>query len=227
MLYVEEYIQNSIDAKQKHLAIKISKELCDFLNVLDKDGLLREKLSGSILEKRHIIVEAQKNNDAIIATFNKFYQFYLTDKREVYLEFMRSNGFTDIDLMHLLHSQMIFNFLANMEMIKNLFSFILKDSSSADTLGSLFGKKGIACSHGGRLVAQRLDVKLRNALSHFTFNEDGKYICYYEYKRKGQTILPNEGKILSADLLGKTIEVSLLKALLGCLIADWYNLTPL
>jgi hypothetical protein len=229
MLYVEDYIHNSVHAENRQLAIEISKELSNLLRVLDQNGYLREKLSGTITENRQIIVEAQRNNDSILAAFNKYYDFYFKlGKREKYLEFMRNNGFTDIELGHLLHSQMIFVFLANMEIFKNLFNLILRESSSSNTLGHLFGNKGILCNSiiEGKTVAQRLDIELRNALSHYTFTEEGKSICYYaySYNKEKQSIVLKQGKILSTDLYQKTIEVSLMKAILGCLIADWYNL---
>ena len=143
---------------------------------------------------------------------------------------MRGNGFTDLDLMHLLHSQLIFVFLANMEIFKNFLNLILKDSSSANTLGYLFGKNGILTKQtkAGSEVSKRLDIDLRNALSHYTFAEKGAFIHYYSYKMEKQpirTIRLHESKIHSTELLEKTIEVSLMKAILGCLIADWYALT--
>jgi hypothetical protein len=235
MLYVDDYIQNSVNDEDKSIAIELSKELSDLLKALEKDGLLREKISGTMLERRHIIIEAQKNNDAILATFNKYYNLYFKlEQREKYVDFMRSNGFTDLDLMHLLHSQMIFAFLANMEIFKNFINLILKDSCES-TLGYLFGKRGVLTNiivegkivsqrPEGRAIASRLDIQLRNAFSHFTFTEEGKNICYYTHHKEKDTIVLEQRQIPSTDLYKKTIEVSLMKAILGCLIADWYNL---
>jgi len=235
MLFVDDYIQNLVNADDKSIAIELSKELSDLLWALEKDGLLREKLSGTILEKRHIIIEAQKNNDAILATFNKYYNLYFKlEQREKYLDFMRNNGFTDLDLMHLLHSQMIFIFLANMEIFKNFINLILKDSCES-TLGYLFGKGGVLTNiivegkivsqrPEGRAIASRLDIQLRNAFSHFTFTEEGKNICYYTHHKEKDNIVLEQRQIPSTDLYKKTIEVSLMKAILGCLIADWYDL---
>ena len=217
-----------IALKSKPLAIEISKELSKLLETLERKGLLREKLSGSAEERRQIIVEAQRNNDAILAAFNKYYNFYFKiEKRERFLEFMRGNGFTDFDLMHLLHSQLIFAFLANMEIFKNLLNLILIDSSSENTLGHLFGKNGII-SNQAIEVSKRLDIELRNALSHYTFIEEGAFIRYYNYKIEKhpiRIIKLHEYRIHSTELLSKTLEVSLMKAILGCLIADLYDLT--
>ena len=76
----------------------------------------------------------------------------------------------------------------------------------------------------GEVVSKRLDIELRNALSHYTFMEEGAYICYYSYNKEKQTTVLEQGKIQSTELFGKTQEVSLMKAVLGCLIADWYDL---
>jgi hypothetical protein len=229
MLCVDDYILNHVNSATRPLAIQISTELSDLLVELDKEGLLRKKLSGTIEEQRQIIVEAQWNNDKILAALNKFYDFYFKlDKREKYLEFMKNNDFTDIDLMHLLHSQMIFAFLSNMEAFKNLLNLILKDSSSDYTLGRLFRENGILTKNARvqcALVSKRLDIELRNAFSHYTFIEKGEIIHYYSYRRdkESKSIKLIEGKIESPTLLEKTLEVSLMKAILGCLIADKYG----
>jgi hypothetical protein len=232
MLCVDDYILHYVDSAARPLATQISIELSNLLVELDKEGLLRKRLYGTVEEQRQIIVEAQRNNDKILAALNRYYTFYFKlDRREQYIEFMKSNGFSDFDLMHLLHSQMIFAFLSNIEAFKNLFNLILKDSSSEYTLGRLFGRKGIL-TKGARiqsaLVSKRLDIELRNALSHYTFIEKGEIIHYYSYLRdkESKSIKLVEGKIESPTLLQKTLEVSLMKAILGCLIADWYNVSP-
>lgn len=225
MLCVEEFIQNNVTKEAKPLAVKISKELSDLLNILKKNGLLRDKISGEIGERRDIIVEAQRNNDAILSSFNKYYAYYFDlEKRNKFIDFMKSNGFNDIDIMHLLHSQLIFAFLSNIEIFKNLFNLILKDSSSKFTIGYLFGKEGLLTKHSDA-IANRLNIELRNAFSHYTFTEKGSLLCYYSYKKQGQAIKLIQGSINSNELLEKTLEVSLMKAILGCLIADRYGTT--
>jgi hypothetical protein len=227
---VEDFIQ-TLNSQAKTSAIEISKELSSLLQILEKKGVLREKLGGTLEEKRQIIVEAQRNNDAILAAFNKYYAFYFDlGKREKFLEFMRSNAFTDLELMHLLHSQLIFAFLVNMETFKNLLNLILKDSSSENTLGNLFHKKGILYSNAPEIVnaiAKRLDIDLRNALSHYTFTEEGPFIHYYSYKKEKQgktfVIKLSENRIKSTTLYEKNMEASLMKVILGCLIADMYG----
>jgi hypothetical protein len=110
-----------------------------------------------------------------------------------------------------------------MEMLKNFFNLILKNSSSEYTLGRLFCKNGLLTQHS-QTVSKRVDVELRNALSHYTFTEKGLFIHYYEYKKEKQTktVKLYEGRIKSSELYQKTIEVSIMKALLACLIADLY-----
>ncbi len=232
MSSVDDFIQTSVNSQTKPLAIEISKELYLLLQILGEKGLLREKLSGSIQEKRQIIVEAQKNNDAILGAIGKYFAFYVNlDQRKRYFEFMRSNGFSDLDLMHLLHSQLIFAFLANMETFKNLLNLVLKDSSIKNTLGKLFGKKGLLMTNAPEpcnALSKRLDIDLRNALSHYTFIEEGQFIHYYSYEeeKQGKAIVVRliENRIKSTTLYEKNMEASLMKAILGCLIADRYGI---
>jgi len=65
-----------------------------------------------------------------------------------------------------------------METLKNLLNLILKDSSSENALGNLFGKKGLLSRVAPELfnaLSKRLDIELRNALSHYTFTEEGAF----------------------------------------------------
>jgi hypothetical protein len=79
-----------------------------------------------------------------LAASNKFYDLLINrSKKADFLDLAHKHGFNDLDLMHLLHSQLIFAFLLNMKTFKNFIVLILEDSSSNHTLGSLFGKKGL------------------------------------------------------------------------------------
>jgi hypothetical protein len=229
MTLAEEYIQTYVQEIMRPSARELSSDLGKLLSILKAKGLLRKKLSGRIVEKREIIVEAERNADKILAASNKFYDLLLNkDKRAEFLEFTHKNDFTDLDLKHLLHSQLIFGFLLNMETFKNFLLLVLDGSSSHDTLGSLFGKDGTLIKQTketgeAKRVSERLDICLRNSLSHFAFKQDGQMICYYAYSKKGDITNLGEGKISSSELLAKIHEVSLMRALLGCLIADMYG----
>ena len=227
MTLVEEYIQTYVADIMKPYAREVSVDLENLLSALKRKGLLREKLSGRIGERREIIVEAEKNADKILASSNKFFDLFLNkDKRTEFLELTHKFNFSDLDLMHLLHSELIFAFLLNMETFKNFLLLVLDGSSSHDTLGSLFRKDGILMKQTkdeAKKVSERLDINLRNSLAHFAFKEDGAMICYYSYSKKDNVTNLCEGKISSSELLAKIHEVSLMRALLGCLIADMYG----
>jgi hypothetical protein len=231
MSSADDFIKNFVGEQAKPLAKEILNELSELLKILQEKGLLRERLSGTLQEKREIIVQAQKNNDAILAALNTYYAFYVElNKRQKYFEFMRSNGFDDLALMHLLHSQLIFAYLTNIETFKNYLNLILKDSTSDYTLGKLFGKNGLLSKSAPELtnnLSNRLDIELRNAFSHYTFIEEGPYIHYYSYKKDKKQepplIMLYENRIKSAALYERNMEVSLMKVILGCLIADKYG----
>jgi hypothetical protein len=226
---LEDYIQTFVSEAMKPYAKGVSIDLQNLLFALKAKGLLRKRLSGKVGERREIIVEAEKNADKILASSNKFYDLFLNnDKRVKFFELAYKYNFNDKDLSHLLHSQLIFAFLLNMETFKNFILLILEGSSSKDTLGSLFGKNGLLIiqtkdTGEAEKIAQRLDIPLRNSLAHFAFKEEGATICYYSYSKKGEATNLCLGRIQSSELLSKIHEVSLMRAILGCLIADLYG----
>lgn len=142
MRYVDEYIQNSIRKEHKLQAYDISEELWDLLKALDKRNLLRKKLRRAAEEMREEYVRIGKNSDRILASFNKFFDMYVDkDKRKRFFELAKEFGLTDKDLSHLLHVQLIFMFLLNVEMFKNFLIFVLRDIKPTETLGNLFMTK--------------------------------------------------------------------------------------
>ena len=201
------------------------------MKALDEKGLLRTKLRGTTSEeKRETYVLIEKNADRILASFNKFYDMYINEKkRERFFELTREFGFTDEDLMHLLHVQLMFTFLLNMETFKDFLIFILKNVSPRSTLGELLGKEGMLVKQTlgtgeAKKISERLDIELRNSLAHFTFREEEASIHCYDHKKRGNEWILKETEIESADLLRKTQEQSLLRAIFASVIADWYGL---
>jgi hypothetical protein len=202
------------------------------LKILDEKGFLRENLRGtSSEEKREIYVLVEKNADRILASFNKFCDVYMDEKkRKRFFELTRDFGFTEEDLTHLLHTQLMFAFLLNTEAFKNFLTFILKKVSPKSTLGDLLGgNEGILVKQTrdngeAEKISKRLDINLRNSLAHFTFREEEATICCYNHSKEGNEWSLKENKIKSSDLLQKTMETSLVRAILASVIADWYGL---
>lgn len=231
MRNVDEYISNSVDKSSQPHAYEIAEELWDLLKALDQKGFVRTRLRGATREeKRETYALIQKNADRILEAFNKFYDMYMNEKkRERFFELTKEFGFTDEDLMHLLHVQLMFTFLLNTEMFKNFFTFILKNVKPTATLGNLFGKEGTLAKQTlengeARKISKRLDIELRNSLAHFTFREVGASIhCYEHMKRNSEWVL-NEIEINSSDLFRKMQEQSLIRAIIASVIADWYAL---
>lgn len=155
------------------------------------------------------------------------------EKRSRFFELTKEFGFTDEDLSHFLHTQLIVSFLLNIEMFKNFLTFILKDVPPMKTLGKLFKRER---SEKGTLVkkteetgetpkiANRLNINLRNSLAHFMFREDGRTIYYYNHQKWGNFWALKEQKIDSTDLLREMQETNLLRTLLGIMIVGWYGL---
>jgi len=231
MRNVDEYVQTSVNKSSQLHAYEIAEDLWDLLKALDEKGFLRAELKGKTTqEKRERYVSIQRNADRILTSVNRFYDMYMNkEKRERFFGLTGEFGFADEDLMHLLHAQIVFAFLLNMETFKNFLTFILKDVCPTKTLGNLFKENGtlvqLTLENGeAKRISRRLDIDLRNSLAHFTFREEGATIYYYDHiKRESEWVL-KENKIESADLFKKMQEQSLIRAILGSLIADWYGL---
>ena len=231
MRNVDEYIQNNLNKSSQPHAYEIAEELWNLLEALQKKGFLREKLRGASGEKREVYLLAQKNADRILASFNKFFDLYMNSKkRQSFFDLTRAVGFTDEDLTHLLHTQLIFAFSLNMETLKNFLKLILTNKKPKSTLGDLFDQnKGILVKQTEETgeamkISERLDIELRNSLVHFTFREEGALICCYNHVKEGEAWVLKENKIKSSDLLQKVQETSLIRALLASVITDWYGL---
>lgn len=231
MRYVDEYIQNKVNKSVQSHAYEIAEELWDLLEALEKKGFVRESLRGTFEEKQSVCVSAEENADRILAAFNKFYDLYLNkEKSQRFFKFAEGLGFLDEDHMHLIHTQLIFAFLLNIETFKNFLMLVLKNISPKATLGDLFdensGKLIKATKESGEAekISRRLDIRLRNSLSHFTFREEGPTISCHYFSKEGKGWVLKENRIQSYELFNKIQEISLMRAIFGSLVVDWFGL---
>jgi hypothetical protein len=228
MLTVDEYVQIYVARPSQLQAYKIALELWDMLVALEKKGYVREELRGKrTFERRELLVTIASNADGIIASMNKFYGFFFQkEKNRKFVEMMRKNGLNDEDLFHVLNVQLVFDFLLESESFKNIVQLILQNISPKSPLGYLFDTLENATKKNGeaKRIADRIDIDLRNGLAHFSFREENQEIFYYKYEKKEGCWILKESHIESAKLLQKTREVSLMRALMGSIIPDWYVL---
>lgn len=224
--YVDEYIRTKVDKNRQLHAYETAKELWDFLEALDSRGLLRPSLRGEKGEgTRTNYIRVEMNADRILASFSKFYDMYIDDKkRKEFFKLAGGFGFTGEDLVHLLHSQLMFIFLLNTEMFKNWLTFVLKGIKPRTTLGQLFRKLIEQTQETGEAlrVAKHLDIDLRNSLAHFMFREDKSTIYYYDFMKDGKHWILKEQEIENFDLFDKMREHNLLRTLFALVITDWY-----
>ena len=134
---------------------------------------------------------------------------------------MRKYQFSDADLEHLLDVQLIFDFLLISESFRNLLISILKFRPIL-TLRQLFKELEKLTRKTGesQKIANRIDIDLRNSLSHFTFKEaEATIYCYNPVKKDNYWIL-KETKIKPSDLLEKIYSQSLMRRILFHIIVD-------
>ena len=227
MLNVDDYIQTYVRKSKQMEAYKIAIELWDLLLVLDKNGFVREKVSGDVLEKRGLHIAIAKNADKIIASFNKVYSLYFEEKKtEEFQEFMKHFGIYDYDLIHIINSQLIFDYLLDTESFKNILLFMLKGIKPRMPLGRLFTElqKITKDTSEAQKISNHININLRNSLAHFLFREENDTIFYYTHEKNGDWWTLKETPIKASELLDKSGEISLLRAILACMITDWYGL---
>lgn len=228
MLNVDEYVQTYVSKPNQLQAYNIALEIWDLLVALNEKGYVREQLRGKrTLENREMHVSIAKNADGILASLNKFYGLYFDEgKNHKFLDLMYQNGLLDNDLIHILNVQLIFDFLLDSESFKNILNLMLQNIKPKRTLGQLFSDLTDATQQTGeaKKITNRINVNLRNSLAHFLFREEGTKIFYYKQEEKEGCSTLKEFTIKSSELLEKTREVSLMRAILACMIVDWYAL---
>ena len=228
MLTVDDYVQKSVNRTNQLQAYKIALDLWDMLVVLEKKGFVREELRGKkAFERRDMHVSIASNADQILASLNKFFGCYFEKEKNLpFIDMMYKNGLKDEDLFHILNVQLIFDFLLDSESFKNLLQLMLQNVNPKSPLGTLFRTLENATQETGeaKKVIDRINVDLRNGLAHFLFKEERAKIFYYKHEKKEDCWILKESSLESAELLKKTQEVSLMRALMACIMADWYVL---
>lgn len=228
MHHIDKYIQRNIPKELHDYAYEVAEELWDMLLALDKKDRVKPSLRGAEKDFLEILMDSDK----IFKAFNKFFDIYMKeDKRKRFFELLKKEefGFTNEDLSYLLHSQMVFIFLAVTEMFKNTMVFVLKGIPPTSTLGRLFGSRGILAEETkqtgeAKRLANKINVDLRNALAHFMFRKVGKTMYYYDYEKDN-----NDWLLVRKEMdIGKLFEMSLrhntLNKLLVEMIPEWYGL---
>jgi hypothetical protein len=228
MHYVDKYIQKNIPKELHDYAYEVAEELWEMLLALDKKDRVKPSLRGAEKDFLEILM----GSDKIFKAFNKFFDIYMKkDKRKKFFELLKKEefGFTNEDLSYLLHSYMVFIFLAVTEMFKNTLVFVLNGIQPRSTLGGLFGSRGVLTretkeTSEDKKIAKKINIDLRNSLAHFMFRRVGKTMYYYDYKRDN-----NDWLLVRKEMdIGKLFEMSLrhntLNKLLVEMIPEWYGL---
>jgi len=224
MHHVDKYIQENIPRNLHDYAYETANELWSMLLALEKKKLVRPSLRGREKEFLQILMDT----DRIFKAFNKFFGIYMEiNKRDRFFELLRKEfGFNNEDFAYLLHSYMVFVFLAVTEMFKNTLVFVLKDISPKNTLGQLFGERGILIKKTAeaKKIGDKLNIELRNSLAHFMFQKKGKTMFYYQFKKDNEDWLFTKREIDISKLFETILRHNILNKLLVEMIPEWYGL---
>lgn len=137
-----------------------------------------------------------------------------------FAEHNKNYGFTEDCLAHLFLSEIISTFLRTTELFRNCFLMTLTEREgfySRMPLGQ-FLKNLEKVVPKSKVITQKIDVKLRNALAHGLFWLEGTVLNYYEDIK-----FERERSISIAHLWNKIHEHSKITQCLINFIADWYT----
>ena len=228
MHHVDKYIQKNIPKELQPHAYEVAKELWSLLLALEKKNRVKPSLRGTEKDFLEILMDSGK----ILKVFNEFFDIYMKeDKRKQFFELLEKEefGFTDEDFSYFLHSYLVFIFLAVTEMFKNTLIFVLKGIRPRDTLGRLFGEKGVLVKETketgeAKKIAEKINIDLRNSLAHFMFRRVGKTMCYYDYEKDNNDWSLVRKEMDSGELFEMILRHNTLNKLLVEIVPEWYGL---
>jgi hypothetical protein len=225
----------TLPKQDQPLVAKTLSELWDVFEDLEQKGHLRQNLRNG---KRKDFVEIIRTSNGLFEAFNMLFAIsdvkgeFVHRRNRKFVEQNREYGFNEERYAHLLLSESLSVFLRNVELFRSCFLFVLKTterpkSKRAKKKKGFYHKMGIGevlnqlvniCGSKGRKIKDRIDVKLRNGLTHELVWIDGLTIHYSE-----DVTFAKLGEIRLDDLWKKASDQSKLTQCLINLIPAWYS----
>jgi hypothetical protein len=234
MCPLDNWIKTLPKQDQPHVA-KMLSELWDVFEDLERKRHLRENLRNA---KRKDFVEIIRTSNGLFGAFNMLFAIpdvkgeFVHGRNRKFIEHNREYGFNEEKYVHLLLSESISVFLRNVELFRSCLLFVLKTAKrqknkKVEEESRFYHKMGIGellnqivniCGNKGIKIKDRIDVKLRNGLTHGLVWIDGLTMHYSE-----DVTFVKVGEIKLDDLWKKASDQSKLTQCLINLIPAWYS----
>jgi len=220
---VDEFIRK-LPIKEQKQALNVVETLDEIFDALSRENYLRDTLRGNV--ERTKFLNIMKNSNKLFAAYNMLFRVF--EKRGRSREFVKHNkpfGFYEDGLAYLFLSESIATVLRTSELFRNCFLFVLKTTKKRSkdgfwsnmTLGELLTQLDKVTQKKSCSLTQKIDVQLRNALTHGLFWMEGSVLVYCH-----DITLRNPNEIIVSDLWTNAREQSKIVQCLINFIADGY-----
>jgi len=226
---------NTLPKQDQPFVAETLSELWDIFEDLEQKGYLRPTLRN---KKRKDFVEIIRTSNGLFEAFNMLFTIpdvkgeFVYGRNKEFVEHNREYGFTEKRYVYLLLSESLSVFLRNVELFRSCFLFVLKTTKRPRNkmgkkekefyhtmgIGELLNQLVSTCGSKGRKIKDKIDVKLRNGLTHGLVWTEGLTIRYSE-----DIAFTKQGEIKLDDLWKKASNQSKVTQCLINLIPAWYS----
>jgi len=231
---LDKWIETLPKEDQPFVAETIS-ELWDVFHDLKQKGYLRPTLES---KQRRDFPKILKTSNGLFEAFNMLFTVpdvkgeFVYGRNKEFVEHNREYGFDERRYVYLLLSESMSVFLRNVELFRSCFLFVLKTARRPRKktgnrrkefyhtmgIGELLNQLVNICGSKGKKIKDKIDLELRNGLTHGLLWTDGLTIRYSKdirFTKKGQVRLD--------ALWKKASEQSKITQCLINLIPAWYS----
>jgi len=172
-------------------------ELWDVFSDLKRKGYLRPTLES---KQRKDFPEIFRTSDGLFEVFNMLFTIpdvkgeFVYGRNKEFVEHNRKYGFNEKGYVNLLLSESLSVFIRNVELFRSSFLFVLETTKRPRKkkrggrkefyhrmgIGELLNRLVSICGSNGKKIRDKVDVKLRNGLTHGLVWMDGLTLHYSE-----------------------------------------------
>lgn len=210
-------------------------ELWDVFRDLKRKGYLRPTLES---KQRKDFPEIFRTSDGLFEAFNMLFTIpdvkgeFVYGRNKEFVEHNQEYGFSEKGYINLLLSESFSAFIRNVELFRSAFLFVLKTTKKPRKkkrkarkefyhkmgVGELLNQLVSICGSKGRKIKDKVDVDLRNGLTHGLFWMKGLMLHYSE-----DITFVKTRKIKLDDLWKKARDQSKVTQCLMKLVPAWYG----
>jgi len=225
----------TLPTEDQSFASETISELWDIFSDLDKQGYLRPTLED---KQRKDFPEIFKTSNGLFDVFNMLFAIpdvkgeFVYGRNKEFVEHNQEYGFNERRYVYLLLSESMSVFLRNLELFRSCFLFVLRTIKRTRKkkkkgkrefyhtmgIGELLNQLVSICGSKGEKIRDKIDVELRNGLTHGLVWTEGMMIHYSK-----DISFVERGKIRLDNLWKKANDQSKITQCLINLVPAWYS----